>query len=228
MKRLLAILIPSLLAALACTTTPSSEFNTTGLNPEISVTATGDGRTEVTVRLKHGIGEYIELVDGDRLEATAGAQTLELANHSALGATWYTAEFASDTPGTTFTISLLRTAEEDAPDSHATLPAPVVPSSPVDGSVYSWSDPTITIDWEPAEPVEVEVSGTCIRSYEADNPSAPLTIEVPALVPDDMKKESCDVTVTIRRCNEGELDPAFDAGEIRACQERTVQFDLRA
>lgn len=228
MKRILAILVPSLSAALACTTSPSSEFNTAGLYPEIAVTAEGQGRTEVTVRLKHGIGEYVELVDGDRLEATAGGQTLALANHSALGATWYAAEFASDTPGTAFTITLLRTEEEDAPDSHATLPSPVAPSSPVDGSVVAWSDPTITINWESAEPVEVAVEGSCIRNYEAESPSAPLMIEVPALLPDDMKKGTCDVTVTIRRCNEGELDPAFDKGEIRACQERAVQFELRA
>jgi hypothetical protein len=93
------------LLAFGCTeSVESNDVRTSGVYPEIAVTATGNGSSQVRVRLKVGgnnSNTFLDLSGMDRLEATVGDDTNVLDETSS---DTYTTTFPTDAEGTEFTI----------------------------------------------------------------------------------------------------------------------------
>jgi hypothetical protein len=69
-------LIGVLLLAFGCTESVESEdVRTSGIYPEVMVTATGDGQSRVEVRMKVGgpsSNTYLDMTGDDKIEVTVG------------------------------------------------------------------------------------------------------------------------------------------------------------
>lgn len=213
--------------ALACSESVESEdIRTTGIYPEIEVTANGDGSSLVRVRLKVGGSDsntFLNLTGDDTLEATADGTTRTL---DETADETYTARFQVDAEGTEFTVAFLRgEADENAPESTVALPAPfeITPLA----TEASRATDDVAVEWEPAGPGDMdwEIEGDCIISDDGSVPDdgthtiAAGTIDT---FESDME-ETCTVEVGLSRSQSGTIDGAFtEGGRIVA---RHVRFD---
>jgi hypothetical protein len=224
---------PALLALLplvfACRETVESEdVRTSGIYPEMLVTATGSGSTNVQVRLKVGGSDsntFLVLTGADKLEATVGATTRTLDETSA---ETYTASFGVDAEDTQIVISLVRgVADEGAPASVVSLPAPFTAS--LDDTEYSRATDAIAMTWEPGASglVDWRMSGSCIHSL-GDSVPDDGAHTLPAGSIDTFESErddSCTVGVDFTRSRRGSIDSAFtEGGSIIARQIRSAGF----
>jgi hypothetical protein len=206
----------------------STDIRTTGIYPEITVTATGSGNSKVEVRLKVGgssSNTYLDLTGEDQLKATV-AGTAKVLDET--GSHTYSTSFPVDEEGTEFVISFLRgEIDENAPASTVSLPAPfeltVAPteaSRATDAVDLSWDPPgTGNVHWD--------VEGDCIQMDDGMTPddgaqSLPAgSIETF----DSDKDESCTVNVGLSRSQSGDIDPAFtEGGSIAARHIRSASF----
>ena len=215
--------------ALACTEeVESTDIRTSGIYPEIEVTATGNGRSRVEVQLKVG-GEdsntYLQLRGEDTLEVTVGEETKTLDEG---GSNTYSATFDVDEEGTEFVVAFLRGDEDDgAPESVAILPAPfdltvttTEASRATDAVDFSWEPPgTGTMDWA--------VSGDCIQS-EKDDTADDGEVSIPVGRIETFQsdaEETCVVELEVIRSQSGEVDSAFtEGGSVVARQLRRGTF----
>ena len=217
-------------ALTGCTeTVESTDIKTSGIFPQIVVTAEDKGTSELSVTLKVGgsnSNTYLDLKGDDRLTATVDGKTVELDQSG----NSYRQTFDTIEEGTEFTISLERgEADESALNSTVKLPAPFdfeLPGtefSRLQQVDYSWDPPTDGDD------VRVQLMGGCIVSggfYEPDDGAAKLAPSTITTFKDDEAK-SCTVTMAISRKLLGTLDPAFQKGEggsIQAVQVRSDTF----
>lgn len=215
--------------ALGCTeSVESTDIRTTGIYPEITVEAEGNGSSTVTVRLKVGgsnSNTFLDLTGGDTLEATVEGETKRLRETSD---ETYSATFPVDAEGTEFLVAFLRTEEdESAPASVVRLPAPfeleVAPreaSRATDDVELTWDPPgNGDIDWQ--------ISGECIkREWDAipDDGSHTITADSIETFESD-KADSCTVTVLLERSRRGSVDEAFtEGGRVVAIQRRRTTF----
>jgi hypothetical protein len=215
--------------AFACRETVESEdVRTSGIYPEMIVTATGSGRTDVQVRLKVGGSDsntFLVLTGADELEATVGATTRTLDETSA---ETYTASFGIDAEDTEVVISLVRgEADEGAPASVVSLPAPF--SVSLGDTEYSRAADAVAMTWEPGASglVDWRMSGPCIHSLGESVPDDGAHT-VPAGSIDTFaseRNETCTVGVEFTRSRRGSIDSAFtEGGSIVARQIRSDAF----
>jgi hypothetical protein len=201
--------------AFACSSSvESTDIRTTGIYPEIEVTATGNGSSKVEVWLKVGdrnSNTYLDLKGEDTLEVTVGdeTKTLDQSGDS------YRASFGVDAEGTTFEIAFLRGDEDDdAPSSIVSLPAPFDLS--LDVTTASRMSDDVSFTWEPPADgsIDWEIEGSCIQSADDDTPddgSASLAAGSIETFTSDADK-SCTVDLTLTRSRSGTIDPAFTEG----------------
>src|SRR5690349_19932740 len=114
------------LLAFGCTeSVESNDVRTSGIYPEITVTATGSGSSQLNVRLKVGgsnSNTFLDLKGNDRLEAKADDGAPKPLDGSGNG---YQTTFPTDAEGTVFSVAFLRgEGDDDAPASTVTMPAP--------------------------------------------------------------------------------------------------------
>lgn len=216
--------------ALGCSAeVESTDIRTSGIYPEITITASGDGRSEVEVRLKVGESSsntFLKLRGDDTLEATVEGVTKTLDERSS---NTYRTSFDVDAEGTEFIIAFLRGDDDDgAPASTVTLPAPFTmelgaqaasrETDPVD---FTWDPPaTGTIRWR--------AEGDCIISEDDDT-----TDDGEASIPagtidtfDSDKEETCPVELELVRSRRGTIDSAFtEGGRIEARHVRSATFE---
>jgi hypothetical protein len=215
-------------AALGCSeSVESTDVKTTGIYPEITVTADGSGSSRVKVRLKVGgsnSNTFLDLTGGDELTATVDGDTKVLDETSD---ETYTASFPLDEEGTEFTIAFTREDDDSAPASTVTLPAPFTMSvSPTEASRAS---DDVDVEWDPPAGgnVEISLSGSCVDSETDDLPddgSHTITADSIETFESD-KDESCTVSVELERAQRGNIDPAFtEGGMIEALQVRSDSF----
>lgn len=215
-------------AAFGCSeSVESTDIRTSGIYPEITVTANGSGSSRVQVRLKVGGSNSNTLVDlkgGDELTATVDGDTKVLDETSKQT---YTASFPTDDEGTEFTIAFMREDDDSAPASTVTLPAPFTVSvSPTEASRAS---DDVDVEWDPPAGgnVELSMSGNCVQSEDDDVPddgSHTITADSIETFESD-KDESCTVSVGLERAQRGNIDPAFtEGGMIEALQVRSDSF----
>ena len=224
------ILVGFGLLALGCgeESVESEDIRTTGIYPEIEVTATGNGSSLVRVRLKVGGSDsntFLNLTGEDTLEATVAGNTETL---DETDDETYTARFPVDAEGTEFTIAFLRgNADESAPASTVALPAPYAVS--LAASTASRADDDVEISWEPAGTGDMswEIAGDCIMRDDGSVPDDG-SHSLPAGSIDTFESdamESCTVELSLTRSEAGDIDGAFsEGGRIVAQQVRQDSF----
>jgi len=214
-------------ALLGCTEdVESTDVRTTGVYPEFTVTATGNGSSRVEARLKVGGNDsntFLDLTGGDTLQVTADGETktLDGSGHS------YIATFDVDAAGTEFIFAFLRDGDDDAPMSVVELPEPFeleVTTAEVQRTVDD-----LEFTWEPEGDgdIGVHVDGTCLFFESGATPDdgshsvPPEDLEGPG----DDDGDECTGTVELTRSQPGSIDDAFtEGGEIRARHVRTDTF----
>jgi hypothetical protein len=205
------------LLAFGCTeSVESNDVRTSGVYPEIAVTATGNGSSQVRVRLKVGgsnSNTFLDMSGMDRLEATVGDDTKVLDETSS---DTYTATFPTDAEGTEFTIAFLRgTGDDDAPASTVTMPAPFDLSLGATTAGRGADD--VDVMWDPpvaGAQIAWKLSGECVKLDSGSVPdNGSHTIEAGTIetFESDMDK-SCTVTFEMTRSKNGSVDPAFTEG----------------
>jgi len=202
--------------AFGCTESVESEdIRTSGVYPEIMVTATGNGNSTVSVRLKVGgsnSNTFLDMTGEDRLEATVGATTRRLDETSS---DTYTASFSEDAEDTEFTIAFVRgDADESAPASVVTMPAPF--DLALDATEASRADDDVGVMWDPPASGQVSwsIRGDCIKMDSGGTPddgSHTLASGSIDTFESDMA-ESCTVNLEVIRSRSGTIDPAFTEG----------------
>jgi hypothetical protein len=217
------------LLAFGCTESVESEdVRTSGIYPEVMVTATGDGQSRVEVRMKVGgpsSNTYLDMTGDDKIEVTVGDVTRKLDETSS---DTYTASFAGDAEGTQFVVSFLRgDADDDAPASTVTLPAPF--DLATDATEYSRAADDVMLSWDPPASGQVawKLSGSCIKlaggSTPDDGSHALASGSIDTFESDRM--ESCTANLEVTRSRSGSIDPAFsEGGNIVARQVRAGAF----
>jgi hypothetical protein len=205
----------SLLAFGCSESVESNDVRTSGVYPEITVTANGNGNSTVSVRLKvggSGSNTFLDLKGDDELTATVDDETKTL---DGSGNT-YQATFDTDAEGTEFTIAFLRGDEDDdAPESTVTMPAPF--DLMLDVTTAGRGADDVEVTWAP--PVSGgqapwKLSGECIKLDTGSIPDdGAHTIEAGAIetFESDMD-ESCTATFEMTRSRNGTVDPAFTEG----------------
>ncbi|MBN2359376.1 MAG: hypothetical protein JXR83_07970 [Deltaproteobacteria bacterium] len=222
---------------LACTNTESENVMTDGIHADITVTATGNGQTEVGASMRVGSASntYLNLSGADQLFAIKGSERKKMTERQLLGAVWYTATFDSDEAETEFAVSFEREVDASAPNSHGTLPAAFSLTAPAASAEFSRANDTITITWEPSagpDRIHVAADGSCIKPYNDDLDGDPGTTTINPNTfkePDDedLQGKDCKVTIELRRTRSGDVDPAFEGGDFVARQVRTVQINSK-
>lgn len=206
----------------------SDAIRTQGMFADILAIAPGNAETLVRVHLTVGgdDGTNVTLVGDDRLEATVGEVSQELAR-SGRGKYEYRiqGEAANDV-----TVRLLRGSEDDAAEASARLPEPfsMLLENDMSGGI-SRAVPVI-VSWTPPSTggsMRWSVEGSCIWSESGDTPDdGSLTLEPENLrVRGTRTGEECTVELRLERSNTGTVDPILVPGsKFRAAQLRGVQF----
>jgi len=221
---------------LACTNTESENIKTKGIHADIDISAYGNGQTEVGASLRVGSSSntWLNLTGGDQLFALKGAEKKEMTERQLLGAVWYTATFDVDAAETEFAVAFERESDASAPNSHGALPAAFSLSAPVESTEFARTA-EIVITWAPtvtgnSDRMHIFADGTCIQPYDpADLDGDPGTFTIPANafkepVDQDLQGKTCEVTIEVRRTRPGQVDPAFEGGDVIGRQVRSVKI----
>jgi hypothetical protein len=217
----------SLLAPGCAQEVESTDVRTSGVYPEIDVTATGNGSSRVVVRLKVGgrnSNTYLDLTGPDTLQASTGGTTKTLDSSDSHS---YAAVFPTDAQAE-FTVAFLRgPADTNAPASRVTLPVPF--DAALDTTQASRATSDVTVTWTPpaAGDLSLTVNGGCFIGYAEQTPD-----DGTAIVSRDRLQtyngranDSCTADVTLERDGMGEVDPAFtEGGSVLARQIRGASF----
>jgi hypothetical protein len=221
---------------LACTNTESENVKTKGIHADIDITATGNGQTTVDASLRVGSASntYLNLTGGDELFALKGTEKKEMSERQLLGAVWYSATFDVDAAETEFVVAFERESDASAPNSHGTLPAAFSLSAPAESAEFGRVADTVTITWSPTvtgntDRMHVYANGTCIQAYDKDLDGDPGTATIPPNTfkeptDTDQQGKTCDVTIELRRTRPGQVDPAFEGGDVIGRQVRSVKI----
>ncbi|HEY3235681.1 MAG TPA: hypothetical protein VGJ84_13270, partial [Polyangiaceae bacterium] len=198
---------------MACQTTNSSDLKTSGIDAEMSVTATSQTASKVEVTMYPG-GDNdpfntVKLSGGDQLFATAGGVKKQL-----VGGPTYSNTFEVGAKDAEFVVSLDRTSDTDAPNSKGTLPAPFDLGA-LSKTSFLRTEP-VTITWSPsgtADTMYMVVQGDCIMGGTSISITGdPGTATLPAnkLQPvDSQMPGTCTAKVTLKRGRPGVADPAL-------------------
>jgi hypothetical protein len=221
----------ALLLAGACTRVESDNVLTSGMYADITASADGSGITTVNATLflgNPGNLDYVDLTGGDELQVAHGDQVKVMNETIILNAVGHSATFQTDNEDDEFVVDFVRDVDSGAPNSVVTLPAPLA-MEPVAGSV-SRAQP-LTINWEGASPDEISVSanGSCIVGFgtPTTEDAGSATLDAGSLVKQQGAQisDSCDVTLTVTRSRQGELDTHFgEGGRIVGEQTQSITF----
>lgn len=205
----------------------STDVRTSGIYPEIAVTANGSGSSQVRVRLKVGgsnSNTFLDLKGGDELQVSVGNETKVLDETSD---ETYTATFPVDDEGTEFIVSFFRDEDESAPYSTVVMPAPFDFS--IATTEASRADDDVELEWDPTTngELDLELSGDCIQRDTDEIPDdGAHTLAAGSIETfESDAEETCTVDVTLERARRGDIDPAFtEGGRIEAIQRRAETF----
>lgn len=214
-----------------CSSVDAADIRTSGFTTDILVSVPERATSaDVSVTLRSGTLTYVDLSDTDKLSAAAAGQTVDLRRHKSLGVITYRGRLDNPGgPGSEVVVGLQRDSENDpAPRSAVRLADPVELLAPSSGARHSRSrDLAVHLTTPSDQRTSVEWDGTCVSSGslrldpgQADITIARASIKVPppsttspspSAVP-----SSCQLTLTVTRRVDGQLDPAYKKGSIRA------------
>jgi hypothetical protein len=214
-----------------CTAVESDDILTSGMHADISARASGDGTTQVSATLYLGNPinlNFVDLVGDDQLRASYGDEVQVMTETIILNIVGHTATFQGDNEDDEFVVELVRSIDDGAPSSIATLPAPFE-VDPLAASVSRTEAVDLTWDNSSPDLMQWSASGDCIDSAGANVG----TDEGGATIgPSTLQKrqgtqvaDTCVVTVTVSRTRLGSLDPNYgEGGTVTGEQVRTLTF----
>lgn len=221
----------SLLAAtFGCSTIDSEDLETSGINAAIEVVRSIDG-SNVSVSLSAGTLNFVSLNNGDALKATADGQTVDLGESNVLNAITYFAHLDANAQGEEVTVSLERADKTPAPASTVVLPASVEITAPTAAAAFSRADDDIVVDITgeaSTDALRLSWSGDCIDADGIDVPADQVQVTINAGTlkkrpqddandPDSQPiADTCTVSLRVERRVSGNLDPAYQGGQITA------------
>jgi hypothetical protein len=216
-------------------TPPPTIVKTAAMAANITVSADGT-TTKASIVLLTGdtLMARVDLGTGDTLTTTGKGMSKPM-TATGMGPTLaYEASFdGSDIEGSVYTIALARTADVGAPNSTATLPAPLTLMKPVDGASFSRLMDDIVVTYAPnntTDPITWSIEGTCVKAtgmQPVTGDSGSFTIGRGGLK-DAGGGSTCDAVLTVYRNRPGTLDPAFARGiKVNAQQLGRVSISLR-
>lgn len=211
----------------------SEDVRTSGFYAEFEALALGDGTTEVSARLKIGgknSNTFADLTGEDTLIAFTDDDEVTMRRSGSGNRSPYEAEFDTEKGGTEFTVNFDRGSFDDsAPDSMATLPKPFALSLTdleEGDEIVRGNDVSLEWDDNASGTLNWEIEGDCIWSEDgtaADD--GDLVIDSSDVRVQSLDEgESCEVTVTLERVNEGSVDGGYDGGKFNAVQRRSIRF----
>jgi len=200
--------------------------------------ANGNGTTGINVELNEDgrTGTNIRLSSGERLEAEAGGVVVVLNEDFDFLDVDYEGSIPTDASNTQFTITWYRADGSILNGSRATLPDQFSVPSPRDGQTYLFGN-VINVTWVGGTGgvMLLETTTTCqtitgsasvIESLSVpDNGSFPLnTANLDGPSRNDVdRSQPCDLSLNLRRENDGSLDTRFRGGGfVRAVQQRRI------
>ena len=150
---LLGCMVTVLLAS-ACSkdeTVESTDIRTSGIYPEFTVTAEGDGNSTVSATLKVGGNDSnttLDLTAPDELVCTVDGTDKVLKKSGSS----YKVTFDTDEGGTEFVIAFDRgDADENAPNSHVLLPEPFELDGVDSTTEISRADGKLDVTWDASD-----------------------------------------------------------------------------
>lgn len=215
MRATFALLALTASLSIGCgATTSSRNIRTAGVVALIDVASEEGDEAVVTTELVVGgasSNTSLVLEGGDTLSAKRGDDKRTL---QAVGGDEYQARFGGGSDE--FVVSFEREGDDDAPNTHGSLPAPFEITSEFDAKPLSRAKDTITLKWSPSgesATVVVELDGDCTHHFKKEVGGDPGKFKIR---PGDLtawkskKNEACNVDVTITRIATGKPDPALD------------------
>jgi len=202
-----------------CEKVESNDILTSGINAQITAASLGDGKTTVTATLYVGNPlnlTFVELAGDDQLIASHGTEDKVMVERELLNTVSHQAEFQTDAAGAQFEVAFVRTIDDGAPSSVATLPASFALGATI--GTASRAAP-LTLTWSPAgtsDTMSWLAEGDCIERAAASITGDPGTVTIAAntikLRQQQGTPTTCAITVSISRARLGTLDPAYGKG----------------
>ncbi|RZU01969.1 hypothetical protein EV645_8085 [Kribbella rubisoli] len=226
MKRIAALTV--LLVLAGCSTVDSKDIRTSGITADYVVTLPeSTDATDVSASFRVGTLTFVEMGDGESIEASGGGKDVDLKHHRSAGVTDYTGQLDGVVdPGTEITFSLKRGSGDDAaPQSMVKLPERVRLTSPLAGTTYSRrSAVSVRFESQPSQlPSVLTWTGQCIQTGSLQLEPGRTSVSIPvgsirplATTPTPGTTTTCPVDITLTRRTEGTLDKAFKDGAITA------------
>ncbi len=232
MRHIRFAIVTAVAALAACSSVKSSSVRTSGIKASITVSAGGTGSSTASAQLFVGdsITDRVDLSAGDSLVASSGGQSHTMSRSNVLGIISYSAGFPGlDQGGEAFTIALQRAGDASAPSSTVTMPQAFAVSAPAGGTSSS-RGADLTVTYAPSgggDPMSWRATGDCITPTGSQAIAGdPGTFTIPrGTLKNDAQHPgaTCNVTVTVYRTRQGQLDPAYGyGGSILAQQSRDV------
>ncbi len=214
------------LGAVACgEDVDSTDVKTSGVYAIMSVTATGNGQSEVSMDLRVGganSNTHLDLKAGDQLTATVGTTTKTLGQSGYVYKTTFDAEAAD----TKFVVAFTRANDTSAPNSSVTLPAPFTVAGI--GATVSRAE-GLTATWaKSSDPMSWRLDGDCLflKSGSMAADAGAVTLAPTDFSPLSGKETAtCPAKLCLDRTRSGAVDPAYgEGGTATAVQSRCVSF----
>lgn len=214
------LFLPVLVAACSSPPpTPPTIVKTATMGANITVVADGTTtKASIVILMGDTLMDHFDLGMGDALTATAKGTSKPMMKVGMGPTLSFDASFdGSEIEGTAYTIALARTADVGAPNSIATLPAPLALMKPVDGASFSRLMDDIVVTYSPnntTDPITWSIEGPCVRAtgmQPVTGDSGSFTIGRGGLK-DAGGGGTCAATLTAYRNRPGTLDPAFARG----------------
>ena len=127
----------TLLPLVACESVESKDVGTDAMSAQIEVISADGASTRVNTTLRVGgltSNTYVQLTGDDQLTADDGTGPIEM-SYLSIGDYWtYIADFSVAAADTNFAVALVRSLDDGAPSSTATLPAPFDLTAPAEAT----------------------------------------------------------------------------------------------
>ncbi len=220
-------------ALMACESVDSEDIKTSGMHATFTAKADGtDTALEAILRVGGETSTtYVALSDGDELAVTHGDETLTLSENHLGDYYYYTASVPTTGADERFVLSFTRAEEDSAPETVATLPAPMAFTSPAADTTFSRGTDAITVTWEPSgstDDVNIDIAGECFVNVMENLSGDPgtYTFEAGDLESREADEDdTCVATVTLTKKRTGTLDAAFgEGGKVYGAQVRELSL----
>ncbi|HOX44085.1 MAG TPA: hypothetical protein PK668_10835 [Myxococcota bacterium] len=223
---LLAAAALTALLAGGCTLVDSQDIKTSGIwayfgldhHPDDTVVAWAE------MRVGGSLGTVVTMSGGESIECN-GTRLREyeepITNYH-----WYRAEVSPSISG--YDFEFLRTDEEVETHLESAAPPVILDVTP---SLEARAGDSVTVTWDdslPGDSIRVSITGACIQ-LQADSglgDSGSYT-SLPLVDADELNPRSCELTVTVTRVIDGQVNAAYDSGHTESRRIDSVSLDYR-